>query len=83
MSTDTTATYAADLPANGLETVGVTFATSDNRDFGLGVDIGADTFRFTLGVWGLIAAKLGSAHPQTTIHVICHSSLSSSGDRRA
>ena len=42
--------YPVDLAANGLEAVGVTLAISDNRDLGIGVVIGADTFRFTLGV---------------------------------
>jgi hypothetical protein len=40
-----------DLAANGLETVGVTFATSESRDLGNGVAVeGGSIFLLTLGV---------------------------------
>jgi hypothetical protein len=51
-------TYPADLAAKGLDTLGVIFGISANRDFGSGVIVaGVGIFRFA-GVWGLIAAKL-------------------------
>jgi len=51
--------HLEDLEANGLETVGETSTTSDNRDLDKGVAVaGTGIFRFTLGVCGLIAAKL-------------------------
>jgi len=46
------------LAAKGLDTLGVIFGISANRDFGSGVIVaGVGIFRFA-GVWGLIAAKL-------------------------
>jgi len=56
-----------ELVANGLDAVGVTLTISDNRDLGKGVAVaGMGIFRFTLGVCGLIAAKLPINTPNTS-----------------
>ena len=59
MSLDNQIKYLTDFEARGLETIGEMLTGSTILDFGAGVTLtGIETFRLTLGVWGLIVANL-------------------------